>query len=225
MVSLVRTVLALVLSGLLAAPATVRADEPVPDSLEQRLDASGLSEAELAATSEDAPPAEDIELTLMSDPLNLRLLATPLLETGEGTQRPLCVAPCTTMVARGAYRFVVETRRGRDRAVPGAYSIFRDGQLELSIESRRWQRIGWWTATAALVGSGLAMFFSQRQPLESNDPFCTSNCFRYSSRQTALMTLGGVIVIFGGITAKNAIQTRDIGHVTYRTRRPHRTEP
>lgn len=225
MESLARAALALTLSGLLVAPAQVRADEPAPDALEQRLDATGLSEAALAETSEALPPEEDVEITVISDPPELRLRATPLLESGDGTERPVCRAPCTTLVARGAYRFVLETRRGRDRAVPGAYSLFRDGQLELSIESRRGRRIAWWTATAALVGSGLAMFFTQRQPLDNNDPACTSNCYRYSPRQTALMTVGGIVVIFGGITAKSAIATRDIGHVTYRPRRSHPTEP
>lgn len=223
MKSLARSLVSTWLIGLLVLPAPAFADAPPPDVLEQRLDASGLPETELTATSEPLPPEEDVELTLISDPPGLNLLATPLLESGDGVQRPFCTAPCTTLVGRGAYRFVIETRRGRDRAVPGAYSLYRDGQLELTIESRLGRRIAWWTATAALVGSGLALFFSQRvHPLESTDPTCTSNCFRYSGRQTALMTLGGVIVIFGGITAKSGLQARDVGHVTYRARRPHR---
>lgn len=225
MLPLARSVLVVVLTSLLAMPQPARADDPPTDALEQRLDASGLPDATLAETSDPDARVEDVELSILSAPPGLGLLATPLLESGDGTQRPVCRAPCTTLLGRGAYRFVVETRRGRDRAVPGAFSLYRDGHLELSIESRLARRIGWWTATAALVGSGLAMFLSQRHALPSTDPTCTVSCFRYSSRQTALMTLGGIIVTFGAITARTAITTRDVGHVVYRPGRRHAETP
>ena len=198
-----------------------RSDETQTDPLILRLDALGISDGD-SSNTDDATSGfqeharSDIELHLISDPPGYGLLAARTLETGVGAERGLCRAPCDTWIDPGSYRLVVENRRGRNRAVPGVVSLTHDGQLELHIESRRLIRVAWWSASLALIGGGLTLFIDQRQPVPTNDPYCEVSCFRHTSRQRTLMTLGGITAMFGGITMRYGLTARDYGRVVFR---------
>lgn len=206
----------------LGAP-IARAEEPPPrDPLELRLDASGLTDQQLTATSRDAQRILDAELTVTSEPEGLGLLATRMLENGRGVERRICHAPCTAYLEHGSYHFVVETRRGRDRQVPSSYAIYNDGTLELSIVSRFWVRFGWYSFSAGLVGGGLSLYLTNRTPHRSDDPFCYTNCVSFTTGQRTAMTIGGLMTMFGGITVRVAIANRDTGRVHYQVSRRNR---
>jgi len=196
------------------------------DPLETRLVRSGLTESELSRTSSNEGGVIDAELRLVSIPAGLGLRSTRQLETGGGVERRQCRAPCTTYLEQGSYTFAVETRRGRRRPVAGTYSVFFDGTLELAIRSRRLVRAAWWSTTISLVGSGLALYLTHRERQFRDDPFCVSNCTYYTTGQRVAMSTGGVMVMFGGITMRYAISTRDSGVVHYHpSRRARHIDP
>jgi hypothetical protein len=193
------------------------------DPLILRLDALGRFDPPVATRDADGSgPTRDIELRLTSDPPGYSLLAARALETGVGTERRQCRAPCTTYLEPGSYRLVVENRRGRDRGVPGLVSLLHDGELELHIDSRRWARVIWWSASLALVAGGLTIFIEERQPVPNNDPYCEINCFHIPAQQRAYMTVGGLMAMAGAITLRFGISDRDVGRVVFR---PARARP
>lgn len=209
-----RSLLASCVALLVLASAPIgRAQANREDPLELRLNESGLSDRELTATS--AAPLVDVELRIVSEGRPRGLRATRQLEGGGGVERRLCVSPCTTYLERGAYRFAVETRHGRGRDAPGVYSLNFDGTLTIGMHSRRAMRALWWSATAALVGGGLALFFTHNERQFKDDPFCVANCTYYTTGQRAAMTAGGVMFMFGGIAMRYGISTRDSGIVHY----------
>lgn len=206
------------------APESTPSPDDRIDPLIRRLDALGITDAnpgsESGDSSETGSSAEphrpaDVELHLVSTPVGLGLLATRSFEGRFGAQRGLCRAPCTTWLDPGSYRFVVESRRGRDRDVPGLLTVMNDGRLDLSIVSRRGARAGLWTAALAMIGGGVALFFDQRKPVPNDDITCITNCFHHTTRQRALQTVGGITAMFGGIVIRYAVGMRDVGVIHY----------
>lgn len=161
----------------------------------------------------------DVELHLVSAPEGYGLLVTRSFEGRLGAERGLCRTPCTTWIDPGTYHLVVENRRGRDRQVPGLTTFMSDGDLELHIESRRLTRVAWFSTSLALVAGGLTLFFAERHPVANDDISCITSCFHYTSSQRTLMTVGGLITMFGGITLRYGFGARDFGRVVFHPRR------
>lgn len=196
------------------------------DPLEAQLDRSGLTDRELAERSAEGPRIFDAELTLVSHPDGLGLRSTRRLEVGAGVERRHCHAPCVAYLEHGSYSLAVETRRGRRRAVSGVFSFSFDGTLELGIHSRRAARAAWWTASLAMIGSGLSLYLTHREAQFKDDPYCVTNCRYYTTSQRVAMTAGGLITMFGGIGVRYAIGTRDTGIVQYvPSRRSRHVDP
>lgn len=215
--------IALLLAATGFAPVRASAQD---DPLEHRLDTSGLTDPELAATTGGDGPPIDAELHLVSVPVGLGLRSTRQLEAGGGVERRQCRAPCTTYLERGSYSFAVETRRGRRREAAGVHSIYFDGTIEMGIRSRRGARAAWWTTTLSLVGSGLAVYLTHRERQFRDDPFCVTNCTYYTTSQRVAMSAGGVMVMFGGITMRYGIAAKDSGVVRYHpARRSYHIDP
>lgn len=160
-----------------------------------------------------------------STPVRLRITSpvegnTLLLQTGVGAGAVaggtaiivqfdrVCLAPCTATIPVGNHRFVVEDSRGRQRATPAPVLIDRDGELEISTESRRRLRIRRWMISLGLLVASAPLIVIG---------MVDKSCDGYGCHTNWAITGPGLGLLGAGYaTGVAAIFAWDRGHVEFR---------
>ena len=76
--------------------------------------------------------------------------------------------------------------------------------------------VSWWVANHVDEGRSVLNFSEFDKPQRGADDItCITNCFHHTTRQRALMTVGGITAMFGGIVMRYAFGMHDVGQVHF----------